>query len=115
LEKCHEKLINSVAVPLRRQRLWLVCRITCSLGGRLGLKTLPDHIPSAVAHLSAIGTLPDTNRLNLSIGLPLRTRRDWMISGADCRPGQSQLPALFDAGGVHGKIRADGIGLPDGH
>jgi len=36
------------------------------------LKTLPDHIPAAVAHLSAIGTLPTTNRLNLSIGLPLR-------------------------------------------
>ncbi|MDR3459342.1 MAG: protease pro-enzyme activation domain-containing protein [Verrucomicrobiae bacterium] len=38
----------------------------------LGLKTLPDHLPAAVAHLSAIGTLADTNRLNLSIGLPLR-------------------------------------------
>src|SRR5450755_2162674 len=36
------------------------------------LKTLPDHIPMAVTHLSAIGTLPPTNRLNLSIGLQLR-------------------------------------------
>src|SRR5208282_2682949 len=36
------------------------------------LKTLPDHIPAVVAHLSAIGILPTTNRLNLAIGLPLR-------------------------------------------
>jgi Pro-kumamolisin, activation domain len=36
------------------------------------LKTLPDHIPAVVTHLSAIGTLPATNRLNLAIGLPSR-------------------------------------------
>jgi len=36
------------------------------------LKTLPGHIPAAVVHLSARGTLPTTNRLNLAIGLPLR-------------------------------------------
>src|ERR1035438_110040 len=36
------------------------------------LKTLPDHVPAVLAHLSAIGTLPTTNRLNLAIGLPLR-------------------------------------------
>ena len=35
-------------------------------------KTLPDHVPAMAAHLSAIGTLPTTNRLNLAIGLPLR-------------------------------------------
>jgi Pro-kumamolisin, activation domain/Viral BACON domain len=36
------------------------------------MKTLPGHIPAAVTQLSAKGTLPDTNRLNLAIGLPLR-------------------------------------------
>ena len=35
-------------------------------------KILPGHVADAVAHLSAIGTLPATNRLNLAIGLPLR-------------------------------------------
>jgi hypothetical protein len=37
-----------------------------------GMKTLPGHVPTASAHLSALGTLPATNRLNLAIGLPLR-------------------------------------------
>ena len=36
------------------------------------MKTLPGHIPAAVSRLSALGTLPSTNRLNLAIGLPLR-------------------------------------------
>ena len=40
------------------------------------LKTLPDHIPAVVAHLSAIGILPTTNRLNLAIGLPLRDAQE---------------------------------------
>jgi hypothetical protein len=37
-----------------------------------GSKSLPGHVPAVVAHLSAIGTLPATNRLDLAIGLPLR-------------------------------------------
>ena len=36
------------------------------------MKTLQGHVPAAAAHLSATGTLPPTNRLNLAIGLPLR-------------------------------------------
>ena len=35
-------------------------------------KTLRGHVPSVVAKLSAVGTLPGTNRLHLAIGLPLR-------------------------------------------
>ena len=33
-------------------------------------KTLRGHVPSVVAKLSAVGTLPGTNRLHLAIGLP---------------------------------------------
>ena len=32
------------------------------------------HVPQAVANLRPLGTFPDTNRLNLSIGLPLRNQ-----------------------------------------
>jgi hypothetical protein len=38
------------------------------------LKLLPGHVPAVVAHLSPIGRLPATNRLNLAIGLPLRNQ-----------------------------------------
>src|ERR1035437_2706614 len=34
------------------------------------------HIPAAVAHLTAVGTLPDSQRLNLAIGLPLRNQQE---------------------------------------
>ena len=36
------------------------------------MKTLSGHVPAAVAQISATGTLPSTNHLNLAIGLPLR-------------------------------------------
>jgi hypothetical protein len=38
------------------------------------LRPLPGHVPAIVAHLSPIGRLPATNRLNLAIGLPLRNQ-----------------------------------------
>ena len=37
-------------------------------------QVLHRHVPAAVAGLSPVGNLPDTNRLNLAIGLPLRNR-----------------------------------------
>jgi hypothetical protein len=36
------------------------------------LRTLPSHVPPAVAHLQSIGRMPGLTRLNLAIGLPLR-------------------------------------------
>jgi subtilase family serine protease len=39
------------------------------------LKTMPGHVPAVVRHLTARGTLPLSNRLNLAIGLPLRDAR----------------------------------------
>jgi subtilase family serine protease len=36
------------------------------------MKTLPGHVPAALAYLPAKGSLPATNRLNLAIGLPLQ-------------------------------------------
>ncbi len=36
------------------------------------LKTLPGHVPAEVKRLTAKGTLPASNRLNLAIGLTLR-------------------------------------------
>jgi hypothetical protein len=38
----------------------------------VGRQRLHGQVPPAVAHLRAIGRLPDTNRLHLAIGLPLR-------------------------------------------
>src|SRR5205823_6644433 len=39
-----------------------------------GRKTLPGHVPSAVARLSPKGRLPGANQLSLAIGLPLRNQ-----------------------------------------
>jgi subtilase family serine protease len=45
--------------------------------GAAGLQTLRAvHIPPAVARLTAIGTLPVSQRLNLAIGLPLRNQQE---------------------------------------
>ncbi len=43
-----------------------------SLAAGAGLKTLSGHVPQVVANLSALGSLPATNTLQLAIGLPLR-------------------------------------------
>ncbi|HZM03621.1 MAG TPA: protease pro-enzyme activation domain-containing protein [Candidatus Saccharimonadales bacterium] len=55
-----------------------------SFGADAGMKTLPGHIPAAIAKLSATGNLPSTNRLNLAIGLPLRDAKglDAFLAGA---------------------------------
>jgi hypothetical protein len=37
-----------------------------------GRKSLPGHVPAEVARLQALGDLAETNRLNLTLGLPLR-------------------------------------------
>jgi uncharacterized repeat protein (TIGR01451 family) len=36
-----------------------------------GLTTLSGHVPAAISQLTAEGSLPETNRLSLAIGLPL--------------------------------------------
>ena len=41
-------------------------------GANIGMKTLTGHVPAVVRHLSVKKNLPDTNRLSLAIGLPLR-------------------------------------------
>ncbi len=38
------------------------------------LRTLPSHVPPAVAQLQPIGRVPGLTRLNLAIGLPLRNQ-----------------------------------------
>ncbi len=50
---------------------WLVAASVVFASGS-SMKTLPGHVPALTTHLSAKGTLPSTNRLNLAIGLPLR-------------------------------------------
>ena len=37
-------------------------------------KVLRGHVPAAVAHLQPLGRFPNTNHLNLAIGLPLRNK-----------------------------------------
>src|SRR5271157_3524107 len=37
-----------------------------------GRQVLPGHLPAVVARLQPVGDLPETNRLSLAIGLPLR-------------------------------------------
>jgi subtilase family serine protease len=59
--------------------------ISCAFGAD-SLKTLPGHVPAVVRHLTARGTLPPTNRLNLAIGLPLRD-----VKGLD-----DYLPQLYE-------------------
>ena len=39
-----------------------------------GTQVLHGHVPAVVAHLQSLGRFPDTNRLNLAIGLPLRNQ-----------------------------------------
>lgn len=42
------------------------------LGAEPARVNLPGHVPAMVPHLTALGRLPETNRLTLSLGLPLR-------------------------------------------
>jgi Pro-kumamolisin, activation domain len=58
-----------------------VVLLLCSTGlipaaGVKVFKTLPARVPQAVArlHLQPVGNLPETNRLHLAIGLPLRNQ-----------------------------------------
>lgn len=70
-------------MPLKliSKRSWLVYRVMAIVfldaasgmsAASASLKTLPGHIPAAVAHLPAKGNLPSTNHLRLAIGIPLR-------------------------------------------
>jgi hypothetical protein len=43
-------------------------------GQAVEMKTLPGHLPSAVTGLHVIGSLPDSERLDLAISLPLRDK-----------------------------------------
>src|ERR1700733_9110104 len=51
--------------------LWLALAFSAraSIPGR---QVALGHVPSVVARLQPLGDLPETNRLNLAIGLPLR-------------------------------------------
>ena len=50
--------------------LWAgICQVQAAEAAR---KTLHGHVPAVVIKLSPLGMLPDTNRLKLAIGLPLR-------------------------------------------
>src|SRR5215469_15434504 len=52
--------------------IWYLCTTLIVCAAVSEMKTLPGHVPSVTAHLTAMGTLPATNRLRLAIGLPLR-------------------------------------------
>lgn len=62
------------------RRIWFIgiliiyeyCGASRAFGSSQTLKTIYGHVPAAILHLSPIGTLPPTKRLNLAIGLPLR-------------------------------------------
>src|SRR5271170_4688020 len=54
--------------------VWLlVLAISTQWPGRRGVL---GHVPPAVAHLQPVGSLPETNRLRLVIGLPLRNQAE---------------------------------------
>lgn len=58
--------------------LLMAVSITASLAAQAadsGLKTLPHHVPAAVSHLKAIGSVADTNILDLAIGLTARNQQ----------------------------------------
>ena len=59
----------------RRAALVLfACLGCCSLGVAAPLQLLQNHVPAAAARLQPIGRLSASNRLELTIGLPLRNR-----------------------------------------
>jgi len=45
-----------------------------SRGDVTGMKTLPGHVPAAVAQLAQVNRLDTTNQMRLAIGLPLRNQ-----------------------------------------
>ena len=62
--------MNKIAVIL----LVLVVSLTVGAEQRRGFKH--SHIPKAVADLTSIGDLEETNKINLNIGLPLRNTEE---------------------------------------
>ena len=74
---------------------WIYCLVLLlglapGRGGAAGAGTrvLPGHVPAVVANLAAAGRLPATNRLRLSLGVPMPNR-----SAADDFLGQLYDPA----------------------
>jgi subtilase family serine protease len=58
-------------------RRWVGAALGLALASSVQAQTqwrqvLPGHVPAVVASLHPVGDLPDTNRLNLTISLPLR-------------------------------------------
>jgi len=53
--------------------LWLMVAVAAQAQG---LRTIPGHVPSAVAHLQPVDSLPGTNHLRLVISLPLRNQTE---------------------------------------
>jgi subtilase family serine protease len=51
--------------------LWVALAVSVQAQTQ-GRQVLPGHVPAVVARLKPVGDLPETNRLNLAIGLPLR-------------------------------------------
>ncbi|MGA2176425.1 MAG: protease pro-enzyme activation domain-containing protein [Verrucomicrobiota bacterium] len=51
--------------------IWLALAVSVQ-ARTAGRQVLPGHLPAAVARLQPVGDLPETNRLSLAIGLPLR-------------------------------------------
>src|ERR1035438_860334 len=55
--------------------IWLmVAALALSASGAQRQKLNSRHVPEAVARLTPVGNLPDAQRLNLAIGLPLRNQ-----------------------------------------
>jgi hypothetical protein len=50
----------------------LLVTISSTRAADVALRALPGHVPNVVRQLAAKGNLPATNRLNLTIGIPLR-------------------------------------------
>jgi subtilase family serine protease len=59
-----------------RRLLALICAVLCPVlsGQAAEMRTLPGHVPEAVARLQPLGRVPATNRLRLAISLPLRNQ-----------------------------------------
>ena len=49
----------------------LLLPVLSGIGAESGFKVLPGHVPDVLAKLAPEGIVPATNRLQLSLGLPL--------------------------------------------
>jgi subtilase family serine protease len=74
-------------ISLRSALVYLVVAATASTWAAGGTKKLSGHVPDAAKRLTAKGSLPLTNRLDLAIGLPLRD-----AAGLDAFLGQVYDP-----------------------